>query len=142
MSILTTVYRVLREDATLNGLLARHKLTKTAPAIYEQWAAEGTEKPYINLTFRFDISDHWAKRDCTVNIDIFTAGDTMQAELIRNNVIKILDRQTLLDPDDGDVRCYLNNDTLLDEDTPEIAHWNIEMSALFWRSNFVGYLND
>lgn len=142
MSVITTIYNALAENPVLNNSLARHKLTKTKPAIYEQWAAEGTEKPYICLNFFFGDSFHWGRSEAAINIDIFTDGDTIRAEAIRNQVIRILDKRTLPDAEESEIRCFLTNDSIIPEDNPQICHWNIEIQAIFWRNSFIDYQNE
>jgi hypothetical protein len=143
MSLLTTVHGALTTNLKLNSLLARHKLAITKPAVYEQWAAEDTAKPYICLRYTFGDSYHWARSETLVNIDIFTDGDTVKAEAIRNQVIRILDKQTIADGDESDVRFFLENDAIIEEDNPSICHWNLEMKAIFWRQGFIeDYVND
>lgn len=140
MSIKTTIYQALATDVTLGNVLARHKAAPSKPAVYEGWAAEDTRKPYICLTYSEVESDHWAKRDSAVLVDIFSENSSTEAEWIRNRIIKILDRQVLHDTDDRYVRCYLDADQIIDDENPDICHWNVEFSALYWRESF--YLDE
>jgi hypothetical protein len=143
MSLLNTVYERLAGNVKLGGLLAKHNLSMNKPAIYEQWAAPDTAKPYICMTYFFGDSYHWARSETAINIDVFTAGDTVTAEAIRNQVIKLLDQATLKgqDGEESDVRCFLSNDSIIIEDNPKICHWNIEIMALFWRNELIDYIN-
>lgn len=140
MSVLNTVYNALEADEYLNTMLAANKLRGSAPAIYETWAAENTELPYVCLSYVFTTSDHWAKRSIAVSIDVFTASDSLQAENIKDRIIEILDRSVLQDNEDREVRCYLDNDNILEEDDPQICHWHLEFEAIVWRNGFIEYL--
>lgn len=142
MSLPTLIYNALAGNGNLDALLARHKLAKEKPAIYEQWAAADTDKPYICLLYSFGDSYHWARTEASVTIDIFTQGDTLKAEAIRNQVIRTLDKQKISgDGEESDVRLFLQSDSIIVEDDPQICHWNIEIGAVFWRNDFVDYLN-
>lgn len=144
MSVLTTLYTTLESDPTLRTILADSTINPTKKAIYDHWADNETLMPYIVISFDFGESFHWAKRETLLTVDIFTEGDTVQAETIRNLVILRLDREILTDPDDGAfIRCYLNGDRLLDEpDGDEVSHWNVEFSLHHWRNGFIDHVNE
>jgi hypothetical protein len=134
MSAKTTIYDTLAHDTTLNGMLARHKYSASKPAIYEAWAGEDAIMPYLNLTYiESESEDHLSKRSCSVNIDVWTEGGTIEAEAIRNQVISLLKGNIIDDSDDRYIRLYLDGDFLTDEDEPNVTHWQIEFTAIFWR---------
>jgi hypothetical protein len=141
MSIITTLYNALEADEDLQSILANSTINPERKAIYDHWADNETLKPYIVIRFDFGESYHWAKRETILTVDIFTDGDTVQAEQIRNLVILKLDREIFIDPDDGAfIRCYLNGDRMLDEtEGDEITHWNIEFNLHHWRNSFISH---
>jgi hypothetical protein len=144
MSIITTLYNALETDTELKSILANSTINPEKKAIYDHWADNETLKPYIVIQFDFGESYHWAKRETLLTVDIFTDGDTVQAEHIRNLVILRIDREILIDPEDGAfIRCYLNGDRPIDEaEADEITHWNIDFSLHHWRNSFVQTLEE
>jgi len=141
---MTTLYNVLENDINLNNILANSTINPEKKAIYDHWADSETLLPYIVIRFDFGASSHWAKRETALIIDVFTDGDTIQAEEIRNIIIFKLDRNVFEDQTDGSkIRCYLNGDRLLDETEGEqIAHWNIDFSLHHWRDSFISHINE
>jgi hypothetical protein len=144
MSVITTLYNALESNTDLQTVLANSTINPEKKAIYDHWADNQTPLPYIVIRFDFGTSSHWAKRETSLIIDIFTDGDTVQAEDIRNMVVNILDRNVLEDETDGTkIRCYLNGDRLLDEtEGDEISHWNIEFNLHHWRNSFIDLVNE
>jgi len=137
MSIEQAIYDVLSNDTELSGLLARSSFNTLKPAIYEAWASDETEMPYINLTYTTVEADHWGKRDTTLLVDIFTNSDSTVTEAIKNRVITILDRQKLTLEGDHIARIHSDNETQILEDTSLVLHWEIEFSILYWRKNWI-----
>jgi hypothetical protein len=141
MSVITTVYKVLEADPRLRALLADSTIDPTKKAIYEEWADHEATMPYMNLTYSFAMGDHFAKDESLLNIDIFTESNTVQAEDIKEACIFALDRQTLVDETDGAfIRCYYNRDGIITEPTDGISHWNVEITLIHWRNNFIAHI--
>jgi hypothetical protein len=142
MSVITTLYNALEADPDLREILADSTINPEKKAIYDHWADNETLMPYIVISFNFGDSYHWAKRETALTVDIFTYGDTVQAEQIKDMVITRLDREILIDETDGAyIRCYLNADRPLDEaEADDITHWNIDFSLHHWRNSFIDTL--
>jgi hypothetical protein len=137
MSIQTAIFQTLAADTTLGGLLALSTIDGTQPALYERWAPENTPMPYINLSYSTIEGDHWAKREATLVVDIFSDQDSINAEAIKNRVIKILNRQIIELENENNARVHYNNDSQIDEPTPAVHHWSIEFSIIYWRKTGV-----
>jgi hypothetical protein len=142
MSIINAIYNKLVNDSRINELLARSSLNPLKPAVYEEWAENETNFPYLCLSFSFGNSEtHFAKQETLLNIDIFTESNSILAEDIKEACIFALDRQTIIDDSDGAfIRCYYNRDGMITEPTDGISHWNIEISLYHWRNNFISHL--
>jgi hypothetical protein len=142
MSVFNTIYDALQNAPNVTGLLAESEYNPTKPAIYEEWASEYTQFPYMVYTISHSEGDHWAKQDSVLNLDIFTEGDTVTAEKIKNECIKVIDRQIFKDQETGaNVRIYYSRDGIITEPTPKITHWNLEFSLRHWRKDFISHLN-
>jgi hypothetical protein len=137
MSIQTAVYLALANDPTLGSLLNTSTINPEKPAIYEVWAPQDTPMPYINLTYTTAEGNHWGKRNATLFVDIFSDSDSIQAEAIRNRVLKILDRQTLELENNHSARVHSDRDTLVTDTTPRITHWEMEFSIYYWRKTWI-----
>lgn len=144
MTIRDAVYRQLAYDTVLVDMLAaKPSAYGTGPAIYETWAAEGTEMPYINLTYFFQAGEGVIKREGTLDVDIFYSGyDSTAIERIQRRVIELLDLRELDDPDDGPIRIYLGEENDIPEDTEGVMHWNITFSLVSWRRSFISHLEN
>jgi hypothetical protein len=135
MSVLEGIRDKLAADGEIVRLLATNEFGD--PSIYSYWAGEG-KRPYINMRVSTGpTGGHWGMMTGPVNLDIFTSGPGVwDAEEIRDNVIRVLDRTTIAD--EGILyRLYLTNDSSVPEPEPEVAHWNVELEARFWRQQFV-----
>jgi hypothetical protein len=144
VSIITAIYNHLVNDTRLDSLLTRSSLDPTKPAIYDEWATNETNLPYLCLSFSLGNSEiHFAKQETLLNIDIFTETNSILAEDIKEACIFALDRQTIIDDSDGAfIRCYYNRDGQITEPADGITHWNIEISLHHWRNSFIQHLID
>ena len=139
--VIEVINKIMINDSTLKGMLARADFDETAPAIYDIWAERDVKFPYIINTYRFPEGNHWAKKSGVLNSDIFTKGNSsIEAESIKDRVIFLLDRRIFESDESGSIRVYLNMDGVMPEDTPEVVHWNIEFSVVFWRKKFISQL--
>ena len=139
--VIEAINKVLINDSVLEGMLAKADFDKTVPAVYDSWAERDVEFPYIVNTYRFPGGDHWAKKSGNLNSDIFTRGNSsVEAENIKERVIELLDRRIFESDESGPIRVYLNMDSIMPEDTPEVVHWNIEFNVVFWRKKFISQL--
>lgn len=150
MSLKTVIYQRLASDVILDGLLSRSVIEgmETEPAIYERWAAPGTQKPYIVLSYSFRAGTGLIKRSGTLAIDIFTGNDdSTENEAIYERLVRLLDMQhhkpgkELISPTDGPIQVYLENDIEVPEPEPLIVHWRAEFSLSYWRRSFIENLN-
>lgn len=141
MSVITTLYTTLESDERIGALLGQSTIDPTKKAIYDEWADNYTNFPYMVLSFSFTSGDHWGKNITTLNIDIFTEGDTVKAEDIKEACIFAIDRKTVQDPHDGAyIRCYYDTDAIISEPTPNITHWNMVFTLHHWRNEFIRHL--
>ena len=74
MSIITAVYNALTADPEIIGLLAKDPLTNAA-AVYETWAADIADMPYIVQTHEQRKGNHFAKIDALAIFDIIHCAD-------------------------------------------------------------------
>lgn len=141
-TVAAMVYEALLLDPALDSLLARSVLPPgTAPAIYDRWAAPGTPLPYIVLSWSYSPGDHWAKRVAALTVDVFAQGPSAgRAGAIRDRIVVLLDRRLLTATEAGPVRCYVDNDGIAPEDDPQVVHWVVQFSVVFWRCQFVAQL--
>lgn len=144
MSARDAVYGRLANDATLTALLSqKSELEGGGPAIYELWAAPGTEKPYINLSYGFGAAaGSNVKRAGTLAVDVFTAGnDSRIPETICNRVKQLLNTQILYDMQDGPVRLYLDNENEIPEpaDNENVLHWTLSFTVIHWQKDNIRY---
>ncbi|MHA1302193.1 MAG: hypothetical protein ACTSPI_00635 [Candidatus Heimdallarchaeaceae archaeon] len=134
--VISTINNILIEDSVLEA-----KLSKTswgAVAIYESWAERESKYPYVVLSWRFIPGDHWAKREGYLTCDIFTKGSSsIEAEDIKDRIVELLDKRLFSADESGKIRCYLNNDMIIPDEEPDICHWNIEFSVIYWRKAFI-----
>lgn len=136
--VITTVNKSLIDDGTLAGMLAKSSWGDSA--VYGSWSERETVFPYIVLDWNFYKSDHWAKFDGDLTIDIFTNGpSTIVAENIQNRIIEILDKQFFESEESGLIRIYLNNITNVPGEK-EVVQISINFSILFWRKDFISKL--
>lgn len=141
MTVRDAIYRKLAEDPQLNILLARSTIpgAEGSPAIYEHWAGENTDFPYINITWTFGNSErHWIKRQGLVTFDIFTGnGDSTETETIQRRIIELLDHRQTTDPTDGYIETYLDSESDIPEETTDVVHWNLDFRVDHWRQGFI-----
>jgi len=121
----------------INGLSGLAKTSWGATAVYQSWAERESVFPYIVISCNFREGIHWAQRNGTLTIDIFTKGNSViEAEGIRNDIAELLDRQ-LFDTDEGGrIRCYFDNDGII-PDEPEICHLTMDFTIKYWRNEFI-----
>ena len=136
--VIEVLNKILINDDTLKGLLA----DDDGPAIYDTWGEQDTPFPYIIITYRFPVGNHWAKKSGVCNVDIFTKGNSsIEAENIKERVAELWDRQKFSSDESGPaIRPYLDVDGIIPEDTPEVVHWNMEFSVIWWRQAFIRQL--
>jgi hypothetical protein len=139
MSIVTAIYRELTADPELITLLATDPLT-SAPAVYETWAHEMAAMPYIVQTHEQRQGNHFAKTDALAIFDIFTDQGTINAEVIRNELLKVFDYNSIEVENGNQARFYYNRDQEITGD-PEanIVHWQIVFDVSYWRKNWITY---
>jgi hypothetical protein len=136
-SIQTAIYDHLMNYQPLTDLLGKSTINPLLPAIYDDWAPENTPMPYVNLTYSYNVSFHFAKIEATLNVDIFTEKDTVLAEEIRNNCLLILDRANLILENDSLVRIHYRADGQIFEPIQNITHWNLEFLVVYWRKEYI-----
>jgi len=136
--VITTVNQALIDDAGLAALLSKNSFGDSA--VYESWAERESTFPYIVLHWNIYRTEHWAKKDGELDVDIFTPGpSTILAENIQTRVEEVLDRQLFESNESGPIRVYLNNATIV-PDEEEVVHMIISFSILFWRKEFIQQL--
>lgn len=141
MSLITAIYNHLTADDELAQLLASDPLTN-APAIYEQWANEATSMPYIVQTHESRQGFHFARIDALVFFDIFTDQGTINAEVIRNRILKLLDMLSIEVENGNTARFYYNRDQNIGDPETQIVHWQLVFDVAYWRKNWIEYSND
>jgi hypothetical protein len=141
MSIITAIFNRLSSDTNLAALLAEDPL-QAAPAIYEEWANENTAMPYIVQTHENSAGNHFAKTDSLAIFDIFTDKGTVNAEAIKNRVIKLLDMESVEVENANNARFYYSRDQNIGDPDIKIVHWQLIFDVAYWRKNFITYLNE
>lgn len=139
MSYRTAIYQQLASDSVLTAMLAeKPREIGIGPAIYETWAPQNAEMPYINLSFSFSPGQDLAKRTGMLLVDIFTDGyDTRTTEAIQRRIIELLDIQIINDAEDGPIRLYLANENEIPEPEESISHWNVSFTVIYFRKSFL-----
>lgn len=141
MTVAQVVYDALTNDPIIQSLLANSSTDPTKKAIYEEWANREANYPYLCYTLSNAESDHFAKAETLLNLDIFTWSDTITADKIAKQCEFIFARQELTDPEDGAViRCYYNRDGFVTEPTDQVIHHNSEFSLYYWKKDFMAHL--
>lgn len=141
MSVITTIHDALQEDDLLKGLLNNSSIDPSKKAIYDEWADNRTEFPYLVMSFSFGVGEHWGKNETTLNLDIFTYSNTVEAEQIKDACVFALERQTFVDQTDGAyIRCYYNRDGYIVEPDEQVSHWNVEFALHHWRNSLIQHL--
>lgn len=141
MSVITTIYDVLEADLELRKRLNNSSIDPTKKAIYDEWADNRTEFPYLVMSFSFGVGDHWGKNETILNLDIFTESNSVLAEEIRDACVFALERQTFIDQTDGAfIRCYYNRDGFIVEPDEQVSHWNVEFALHHWRNSLIQHL--
>lgn len=138
MSIITAIYNHLTADPDLALLLAKDPLTE-APAIYEQWAHDQAAMPFIVQSHEMRQGNHFAKTDALAIFDIFTDRGTINAEVIRNRIIDLLDQLAIEVENENTARFYYNRDQNIGDPEPDIAHWQLVFDVAYWRKNWISY---
>lgn len=139
MSIRAAIYNKVINDDDLTLLLASDPITN-APAIYETWAHESAQMPYIVQTHEHRQGNHFAKVDALAIFDIFTDEGTINAEVIRNELLKVFDQESIEVENEGAARFYYNRDQeITGEPEAEIVHWQIVFDVQYWRKNWIMY---
>lgn len=144
MSLRTEIYLALAGDAVLAGLLAeKPEAIGTGPAIYEHWAAPGTDMPYMNLTYGFGPGADLYTRRGTLDVDIFIGGyDTTMIETISKRVKGILHTLRIRDPEDGPIFLTLETENDIPEDEESVIHWNMTFLVRHWDRAVISTLLD
>lgn len=142
--VIEILNKVLINDDDLKELLAEAAWGGGDPAIYDTWAEQDVEFPYVIITYNFPVGNHWAKKSGIFNVDIFTKGNSsVEAEKIKERIAELWDRKQFSSDESGPgIRPYLDVDGIIPEDTPEIVHWNMQFNIVFWRKAFIGHLTD
>jgi hypothetical protein len=138
MSLITAIYNHLTADTELAQLLAKDPLTNAA-AIYEQWAHEDAAMPYIVQTHTSRQGNHFAKVDALATFDIFTDQGSINAEAIRNRLIKLLDQLAIEVENENTARFYYARDLNIGDPELEVTHWQTAFDVAFWRKNWIEY---
>jgi hypothetical protein len=141
MSLITAIYNHLIQDEELAQLLAIDPLTNAA-AIYEQWAHEDAAMPYLVQSHQSRQGNHFAKVDALAIFDIFTDQGSINAEVIRNRILKLLDQLSISVENENTARFYYSRDQNIGDPEPEVTHWQITFDVSFWRKNWIDYEND
>lgn len=141
MSLITAIYNHLTADEELAQLLAKDPLTNAA-AIYEQWAHEDAIMPYIVQTHNSRQGNHFAKVDALAIFDIFTDQGGINAEAIRNRILKLLDQLAIAVENENTARFYYSRDQNIGDPEPEVTHWQLVFDVAYWRKNWIEYSND
>jgi hypothetical protein len=141
-SVQKTIYNHMINYLPLTVHLANSTIDDTKPAIYEEWAPSDTPMPYINVRYDYAEGFHWAKRDVTLYLDIFTGKDTILLENIKNECLNCLDRVKIFSDNDVMVRSYSVRDSSVNEPDPNVEHWSMEFVCYYWRKEFIGQLNN
>lgn len=135
------INQVLYNDSTLAGLLGKDSFGNSA--VYDSWGEQDREFPYIIITYSFNSSYHFGRREGHLIVDIFTRGaDSRKAENIKDRVVILLDKQRLKSDSSGKISLYLTNEDVLPEpeDTSDIIHWKVRFDFYFWRKTFINNL--
>ena len=138
MTLIETVYTYLAADTALQSYLAKDPLTDAA-AIYETWANEATEMPYIVQTHQQRRGNHFAKIDGVLLFDIFTNKNTIQAETIRDRLLELLDQRSIEGEPGDNARFYYLRDQDIGDPVPDVVHWQLVFDVIHWRQNWIEY---
>lgn len=142
MSVISLVYDTLKNDTELKGMLSKHDLDPSLPALYERWAIEDIPMPYIVITWNFNAGDQNTKSDSSVIFDIFTEGNTtIEAEKIRNRLMAILDYNIFHTDTDGPIRTHYQADGNIPEPEDNVCHWNIVFRVIYWDKQLIEKIN-
>ena len=142
MSIITTIYEAIIADPEMQLLLAKDPITNAA-AIYETWAHESAQMPYIVQSHERRQGNHFAKTDALAIFDIFTDQGTINAEVIRNELLKIFDQNSIESENEEAARFYYNRDQEITGDPEnEVTHWQIVFDVQYWRKAWLIYNED
>lgn len=136
--VITAINLALINDSELGNLVGKNSFGDVA--IYDNWAEEEREFPYVVLSWAFDESYHWGRRKGLLEVDIFTRGSSsVEAENIRDRIVEILDRQKFESEQSGKISCYLADENII-PDIPDVTHWKVRFDIYFWRKGFINKL--
>jgi hypothetical protein len=142
MSVQQVIYDRLVNWQGLTDLLTNSIINSARPAVYDFWAPEDTEMPYVNMTLDLpgDNVDLY-KVNGSLSIDIFvTDRDTLKAEEILREVRKaLLSGDYSKSPRDGTIRIYPapGGSGFVPEDKPEIVHYSASFDVIYWDAELI-----
>jgi hypothetical protein len=142
MSVMSTIFNVLSNDADLVSLLGKHSLAPDYPAIYDRWAIEDVPMPYMVISWGFAAGDVPTKNDSSVIMDIFTAGNsTIMAEAIRDRLREIFEQNTFFSEGEGTIRTHYLRDGNIPELEDDVVHWMIEFRVIYYDASLINAIN-
>lgn len=133
MNLQRTLYTILSANSELVGQLAKSEINPEAPAIYDSWAEEWGEFPFLVITFacEYVLTN---KTRASIDIDLFCKHDQQRAHDIMQLIIDELHNKKLFDDTGAYYRFYYENDSEVLLDTDELTQWNGAFTAICWEN--------
>lgn len=133
MNIQKILYQSLLECEAVIAELARSEINPEAPAIYDSWAQEWSDFPFIVTSFATEyVQPH--KTITRLELDLFTEHDQQRANRIVQELIGCLKHKKLFDTDGSYYRFYYENDSEVMNINDSVTQWNVVFTVICWQS--------
>lgn len=129
-----------QQKYNLDNLLAKSILDDEI-ALYENFAPQKAIMPYVIYSTIENNSNHFARNEGGLSFEIYTQDSTVLAESIKDEFIKILDKQRILYEDGNNIYFDYVRDGLAFADSDDAIHHHVEFHYFYWRTDFIDHLN-
>jgi len=135
-SLITSIYTILTEDETLQGLMG------DTVRLYPVWAKPDATFPY--LVHRIDMANvaDWSPvRRCTYYLDIWSnSSDYEETTDIRQQIIALIDNLDSSTAETSEFIMWLQTDGFIPESTENIFHYAMQFNLKWVRDGQIGVL--
>ena len=141
-----TLYDLLNTSKITN-LIAEYSYTAIlkVPAIYNLWAKQDSEFPYIVYRLESIEGNHWDKNTRYAYIDVWDyqeGGSTVTVDSIAREIKNVLHMLKTSDSDWGAMQVRFDNDGYVQEDEDYIIHYASRYRIRAWDVNFTTNSNN
>jgi hypothetical protein len=133
MNVQKILFQTLGDCADVTAELAASEINPAAPAIYDNWAQEWSEYPFIVCGFSTEYSQPY-KSITRLELDLYTERDQQRANMIMQRVIGCLNNKKLFDETGAYYRFYYEGDGEVLTVDETITNWNAAFTLVCWET--------